>query len=787
MRIRNVSCTQFAGVRDRSVSFCDGLNVIYGKNESGKSTLVNLISRTLFQDAKLDRRKDKEFFERYFPAAKKGASGAGDFIDGKITMEDENGTYTLSKEWGADFRCTLSTPDGVIRDENRIAGILKQVLGYGEGVYADLLLSSQNHTDAALRTILDAAGKGEAKQELANVISQAFAEGNGISADAIEQAIQAKIEEIAGKHWDTDRQIPVRKAGRWATGLGEILKAYYAVEDARNAVAALSQLEAEVERASAAYTETDLAVTDAQEDYDHFRTFAGRLAVRSERQKAMDRIGRELSRITDVLSRWPRMQSDLEQARALQAEKESRGLLNRFEAALQIHTELETLQAFLTDRRCPADEEIRQVRTAQRSITQLENRLCGMNLQAAIHMLDGHRVEIVSLRTGQPVEASSITEAVKITVPGVMEMQLAPSDVDVEAVEGNIAFHQAAISKIFDAYQVTTLQELEQLEKDLSAARLKAESAQNKLSMLLDGAAFAELEEATNRITGQPRFMEQIESDLCLLCGSRDASKYVTAHETVIAGYEAEYGSIHELEIRALDLETELKKAKEAAILPQDIPAEYLAVSDPEDHLELLERTLKQKQLLRENALTAKTAAISRLEGCREQSEVDPMGELERAECHFTRQKELLHHWLHIAEVFRSVQEALCGNPMQGLADRFAHYLNLISHDGVLSEFPDGDKLNIRLYSRDNKLLDYGKLSEGTKETVSLAFRLAVLDHLFPDGGVIVLDDPFTDMDAERTEQACRMIMDCAQRHQVIFLTCKEDYFEALKGNLIRF
>ena len=35
MKITNISCTQFAGVRDRNVSFTDGINVIYGKNESG--------------------------------------------------------------------------------------------------------------------------------------------------------------------------------------------------------------------------------------------------------------------------------------------------------------------------------------------------------------------------------------------------------------------------------------------------------------------------------------------------------------------------------------------------------------------------------------------------------------------------------------------------------------------------------------------------------------------------------------------------------------------------------
>ena len=52
MKIKDISCTQFAGIRDRKVSFEEGINIVYGKNESGKSTLVNMISRTLFQNVK---------------------------------------------------------------------------------------------------------------------------------------------------------------------------------------------------------------------------------------------------------------------------------------------------------------------------------------------------------------------------------------------------------------------------------------------------------------------------------------------------------------------------------------------------------------------------------------------------------------------------------------------------------------------------------------------------------------------------------------------------------------
>lgn len=101
-------------------------------------------------------------------------------------------------------------------------------------------------------------------------------------------------------------------------------------------------------------------------------------------------------------------------------------------------------------------------------------------------------------------------------------------------------------------------------------------------------------------------------------------------------------------------------------------------------------------------------------------------------------------------------------------------------------EFPQTDKLDMNIYSGD-RLVGYGQLSEGTKETVYLAFRLAVLDHLFPDGGgVVVLDDPLTDMDEERVEQSCALIRDCAERHQVIFLTCREAYLPLLNGNVIR-
>lgn len=86
------------------------------------------------------------------------------------------------------------------------------------------------------------------------------------------------------------------------------------------------------------------------------------------------------------------------------------------------------------------------------------------------------------------------------------------------------------------------------------------------------------------------------------------------------------------------------------------------------------------------------------------------------------------------------------------------------------------------IYSEDH-LMDYGKLSKGTKETVSLAFRLAVPDHLFPEGGgVIVFEPHLTTWMWIARQDSCELIKECVKRHQVIFLACKEEYSSLLGG-----
>ncbi|MDE6675965.1 MAG: AAA family ATPase, partial [Acetatifactor sp.] len=97
MRIKRVECDQFAGVQGRELEFNNGLNIVVGDNESGKSTMVDLIYQILFKGVKLDGRSDSDFMDKYFP--KKVSGPQGDVIDGVLVFETSNGTYKLKKEW----------------------------------------------------------------------------------------------------------------------------------------------------------------------------------------------------------------------------------------------------------------------------------------------------------------------------------------------------------------------------------------------------------------------------------------------------------------------------------------------------------------------------------------------------------------------------------------------------------------------------------------------------------------------------------------------------------------
>lgn len=84
MEIQELKINAYGKLKDKDISFKKGLNIVYGKNESGKSTLLHFIVNSLYGISKNKKGKEYSDFEHYEP-------WQGEEFSGKLSYLLDNG------------------------------------------------------------------------------------------------------------------------------------------------------------------------------------------------------------------------------------------------------------------------------------------------------------------------------------------------------------------------------------------------------------------------------------------------------------------------------------------------------------------------------------------------------------------------------------------------------------------------------------------------------------------------------------------------------------------------
>jgi DNA repair exonuclease SbcCD ATPase subunit len=142
-----------------------------------------------------------------------------------------------------------------------------------------------------------------------------------------------------------------------------------------------------------------------------------------------------------------------------------------------------------------------------------------------------------------------------------------------------------------------------------------------------------------------------------------------------------------------------------------------------------------------------------------------------------------LEEWLSVCQVARDVigeaKEQTMRSARDDLEPRIGRYLGAVTQ-GRYDSVEAGDDLNLRVFSREKGdwlAPDDGELSRGAVDQLYLAARLALIDLFYRDARPpLLLDDPFVKFDPGRREQAMALCKEIARRHQVVLLTCHDDY-----------
>ena len=788
MIIKKIESGQFAGLRDQDVRFEDGMNLLIGENEAGKSTIVDLLYHLFFTDAKLDRRSDKAFMDRYFPKDVSGTQVT--FVDGEVLFETENGTYRLSKEWAAGSgEVKLTLPNRLtLKDKEQIGQILSEVLNYDRGVYDELVFASQRREKTILSSLLGD-GTSDNMRDLASTLTLAVMETGGIDIDGIEEELRNKVASYEG-HWDfaADRPENYRTRGLrspWKVGVGSILNAFYARERIaeKQEETKKAELDAEEQGKLLLYEKEEAKKLNKQKE--DFLDVRGKIDALKANRRLKDIAEENLKKYKADRLQWPVIVEQVQAAERLNEELTLSTKRDLFVKTRKLFDNRDLLLEEMNSLGSISDEDVQNAQKTERRAEKLESQLMGMNLTARIHQLSDREVSVKSSVDGNLLEerdgSYEIREAVEITVPGIVSVELSPMGVNMNSVRNELSSCREELKEILNKYGAVSPDELRERKDKVDSLSVEIERLDQLIASSLGDLNWeslsAESAEISDEVRGSQTVMNEIRS-----LGMDPVDRFIASGEVELKHFKNQYGDMEGLECLIREAEKESGDLEDEILSTGSVPAEFSNVGDPDSFLRVLngriERAEKNVEIQTQRLAEAQSSIG-------DYSAEEYAQEFVDADENFNRLKDEYRMWKHILDVFFQVKEEEKGNPLSDIEEHFRGYLSVLTDD----------RLTLRSISEDlgssilseNNVLTADILSEGTKETVSLAFRLAVLEHLYPDGGcVAVFDDPFTEMDPRRTEEGCRLLQRFAEKNQVIFVTCDDKYSGMMNGNCVR-
>lgn len=789
MIIRKLSTEIFAGLGDKTVRFDDGLNVVLGENESGKTTIINAIYRALtgpdsISIKELKRSAVTDFYNECFPTS------SGNYINATVDFTENSLLFKVSREWkdkGKKCDTKMVTSDNI-----RIKGLeaeqkLREILNHPASIYNNLIFARQNNKaqildwcTAFFSADLDTVGVNTAR----DMVSQALSAAAGISMDKLTKTLDEKISECSQK-WDFNTNGP--EGGKeHKKECGTIHKSYYSFVKKKAELKERNILDKKIQEeetklkacdeADKAFNQKKIELESKRQEIE--KADSSKKLLESERSRRDDAADAKDGKINadstlddavrliklkkefDNRQRRIELLRELEDMSALDADIEKLGEL------------ISGLDSILID--------CKQADTLSRDIERIKNQLGAGELHAEIKMVAPYTAQLESADGSVREYTDSgvdIKGFFRVNIPNVGEITVAPRNVDVKKLREDIAEKEEKKREILTRYSVDTLDALSQkaAEYDKNSSRLEIKQAARQNHKYTAEQLSAEIAQITidENIEIPEDLTRQINS---FLSERKYASleECKSACETIISSFTQKYKSLENAQAIIDDANAKIKEYESTA-------ASDMSLEDYKLCIQKSDAKIKANNAARDTINQELGKLINQAD---ESSDVSTLeDECAKLETEWKRQIHLCKSYMQIRDDLGKLLSADTGNRFEEFDKKFSEYIRIITDGKITAQSASENTLSIK--SGNNTINRAELLSAGTQDTLLLAFRLAVLNFFFPNGGGLIVIDDLADMDAARRANSARLLNEFAKNNQVILMTCDENIADLVGGNRI--
>ena len=385
MWIRQISVRHFAGIRSAEVSFEHGLNVLYGPNEIGKSTLVDAMRAALllqhgataardFEDWHTDQPPQvKLTFETEPQRIWRVRKSFGKGSDGSSYLEFSRDGNTFTQD------AKGREVDGRIRDLLRwglpAPGGKGRPKGFSESFLATTLLADQRAVASVLDRSLDDDSDESGKGQLTAAL-QALAQ------DPVFRAVVARTRQHVDEAFTSTGQRVRRRGSPWINLRDQRQAADQRRTEIRRRVTESDDARARVDKCRE-------ELNEARGQLDNARRHRKRVDVAWDRQQDRDTVTAEIAKAERERDRIQGLHDDLDKAsRDLSAAKEAVGAADKgMEQAAETERRerncLETARKHLAELESGDAQQKRTIRKQEIENLRLKNKNRGTEVERA--------------------------------------------------------------------------------------------------------------------------------------------------------------------------------------------------------------------------------------------------------------------------------------------------------------------------------------------------------------------------------------------------------------------